>query len=93
MSELNWQLRALRIHAKLQPAETDPDNNLLKELDKDYGMFEDVKHLHMRNINEKLTLNDVVSFHEIIEAPTKAERDLLAISPTGGHHAPKASYL
>ena len=44
----------------------DAENNLLKELEKDYGMFDDNKKLHMRNINDRLTLHDVVNFHEII---------------------------
>ena len=58
----------MQIHAKLQPAEVDAENNLLRELDKDYGMFDDNKALHMRNLNGQLTLHDVVNFHEIIRA-------------------------
>ena len=68
MTELRWKLDALQIHAKLQPAEVDAENNLLRELDKDYGMFDDNKALHMRNINKQLSLHDVVNFHEIIRA-------------------------
>ena len=68
MTELRWKLDALQIHAKLQPAEVDAENNLLRELDKDYGMFDDNKVLHMRNINKQLSLHDVVNFHEIIRA-------------------------
>lgn len=71
LKELKWKLDALQIHAKLQPTEVEPDNNLLKELDKDYGMFDDNKRLHMRNINNKLSLHDVVNFHEIITSHVK----------------------
>lgn len=44
--------------------------NLLKELEKDYGMFDydEKRKLHMRQLNDKLSLNDVVSFHEIISS-------------------------
>ena len=34
-------------------------------------MFDDNKKLHMRNINDKLTLNDVVNFHEIITSQSR----------------------
>ena len=71
LTELKWQLDALQIHAKLQPTEVDAENNLLKELEKDYGMFDDNKKLHMRNINDTLTLHDVVNFHEIITSQAK----------------------
>ena len=71
LTELKWQLDALQIHAKLQPTEVDAENNLLKELEKDYGMFDDNKKLHMRNINDRLTLHDVVNFHEIITSQAR----------------------
>ena len=77
LTEIKWKLDALQIHARLQPTEVDAENNLLKELDKDYGMFDDNKKLHMRNLNEKLTLHDVVNFHEII---TSQAREAAAVS-------------
>ena len=46
-------LDALQIHARLQPTETIEGKNLLRELDRDYGMFDlrKNKNLHMRNLN------------------------------------------
>jgi len=38
----------------------------LRELEKDYGMFDQNERMHMRNLNEQLSLKDVVNFHEII---------------------------
>ena len=66
ISEIDWQFQALQIHAKLQPTEADKESNLLDELKKDYGMFDNNKKMHMRNLNRDLTLHDVVNFHEII---------------------------
>ena len=39
---------------------------MLRELDKDYGMFDNNKKMHMRNLDHELGLHDVVNFHEII---------------------------
>lgn len=67
MTEIKWMLDALQIHARLQPTETIEGKNLLRELDRDYGMFpRKNKMLHMRNLNNQLSLQDVVGFHEII---------------------------
>lgn len=40
LDEMRWRFEALQIHAKLQPSEVPEDNNLLRELDKNYGMYD-----------------------------------------------------
>ena len=66
LAQIKWRLDALKIHAKLLPHEADPDSNLFEELEKDFGLFRDNQSMHMKNLNEKLKLRDVVSFHENI---------------------------